>query len=220
MLSLIAFIVGIFVTDSLVMVRKTWKDDDEFTTVRQDVLCYWGSLHRSMLSLYAAITGGQPWRDLLQPLMSEVGPWTAVPFLLYITFCVFGLRNIATGVFCSHAASAIDREDTVDLARKIHGVFHQLDADRSGLVTWPEFRRCVQDQNPEVMDFFNTINVDPSEARHLFDILDFAENGHIDIDQFAGRCAKLRGPAKAVDIQLLMDAMIRTNSLVESYHIS
>jgi hypothetical protein len=118
MLGLVAFIVGIFITDSFVVVRKTWKDDDELTTARHDALCYWGTLHRSMLSLYAAITGGHPWHTLLSPLMSEVSPWLAAPFILYITFCVFGLRNIITGVFCSNAADSIDRENTVDIAKK------------------------------------------------------------------------------------------------------
>merc|ERR1712232_710012 len=93
------------------------------------------------------------------------------PFVLYITFCMFGLTNIITGVFCSQAAEIVERENVASVTQKIGEVFKRLDADKSGKVTWLEFQASLDE--PEVLSWLESINVDPSEAKSLFDLMDF-----------------------------------------------
>lgn len=52
---------------------------------------YFGSLAGTMLALFQAVTDGQEWREMLKPLMSDISPWMAVPFCMYIAFTVFAL---------------------------------------------------------------------------------------------------------------------------------
>ena len=40
------------------------------------------------MSLFAGITGGIDWNDLLKPLEDQLGPWLALVFVLYIAFAV------------------------------------------------------------------------------------------------------------------------------------
>ena len=52
---------------------------------------YFGTLAGTMLALFQAVTDGQEWREMLNPLMREISPWMAVPFCIYIAFTVFAL---------------------------------------------------------------------------------------------------------------------------------
>jgi hypothetical protein len=64
---------------------------------------YFGSLSRTMLSLFQCITSGLDWEIVAQPLWDDVSPVHAVLFSLYIAFAVLALLNVITGVFVESA---------------------------------------------------------------------------------------------------------------------
>merc|ERR1712113_411771 len=51
--------------------------------------------------------------------------------------------------------------------------------------------------------FFQALDIDMSEARHVFDLLDMSGDGTIDADEFLNGCLHMHGPAKALDLLLL-----------------
>ena len=67
---------------------------------------YFGSLAETMLALFQAVTDGQEWREMLKPLMTEISPWMAVPFCMYISFTVFALLTLGLNKYCIRATSA------------------------------------------------------------------------------------------------------------------
>merc|ERR1711948_197480 len=69
-------------------------------------------------------------------------------------------------------------------------------------ITWDAFKGKLH--TPAMLDYFKTIDVDPSEGRGLFDLLDVDDSGTVDASEMVNGFLKLRGPAKALDIALLM----------------
>ncbi len=62
-----------------------------------------GSVPTSILSLFAGLTGGCDWRSVMQPLVDQVSPWLAVPFVLWVAFMLFAVMNVVTAVFVEQA---------------------------------------------------------------------------------------------------------------------
>merc|ERR1711948_220981 len=69
-------------------------------------------------------------------------------------------------------------------------------------ISWQSFKSKLH--TPAMLDYFKTIDVDPSEGQGLFDLLDADDSGTVDASEMVNGFLKLRGPAKALDIALLM----------------
>merc|ERR1712232_733453 len=61
---------------------------------------------------------------------------------------------------------------------------------------------------PEMQDYLQAVNIDVSEARSLFDLVDLNRDGVLEIDEIVQGCLRLRGDAKALDLTLLMHHVI------------
>lgn len=55
-----------------------------------------------------------------------------------------------------------------------------------------------------MQDYFKCLNVDVEEARQVFDLLDSDGGGMLDAHELVSGCLRLRGPAKSLDMCLLM----------------
>merc|ERR1712113_22457 len=70
--------------------------------------------------------------------------------------------------------------------------------DGSGSLTWEEFGYHLQD--PRVQAYLATLELDVSEARGVFDMLDFRGIEEVSVDDFVAGCMKLKGQAKSMDV--------------------
>lgn len=69
-----------------------------FSDPRFQYLSY-GSLDRTMLTLFQSVTGGLDWANAVHPLMEHVnGIWTALIFTVYVAFAALAMQNVVTGV--------------------------------------------------------------------------------------------------------------------------
>merc|ERR1711994_933042 len=59
---------------------------------------WWGSVPRSMLSLFQALTGGCDWDQLVRPLYT-LNVWAGNLFFFYIAFQAIVLMNVISGTF-------------------------------------------------------------------------------------------------------------------------
>lgn len=190
LLVLLMYVVGVFITQSVTDHKVAGGHD----TVLQE---YYGSLGSSMLALFQAISDGQEWRDMLQPLMVQISPWFAVPFCMYISFVAFALMNILTGIFVDRALQSGQEEKRRFLLHEVQAVFMEGDREDPNRITWLEFQ--AQLQNPHMQQLFAALDVDEEDASELFHVLDTHQNGVIDAEEFVNGCLRLDGPAKAVD---------------------
>jgi len=172
---------------------------------------YWGSLGRSMTTLFKSVSGGVTWQDAVDPL--EYIHWSMVPvFYMFISFAIFAVLNVVTGVFCQSAIESAQRDQDLLVqsimankelhVKKIQQLFHDIDRNSSGHITIQELEKRIEDT--EVQAYFASLELDIHDAWTFFKLLDTDEGNTIQIEEFLLGCMRLRGSAKALDMAKLL----------------
>jgi len=173
------------------------------------LMLYFGSLSRAVLTLFQAITGGQDWSVFYESLADV--PLAQEIFIGFIFFSVFAALNVVNGLFVELAmrSSAADREmiiqDELDqkdrYLQSMARLFEEMDSDNSGYITQAEFEKQIDDER--AIAYFNSLKLDVSEAKTLFTLLDIDQSGHVDVWEFLVGCEKLKGEARSLDMHVL-----------------
>lgn len=190
------------------------RGNDEY----KDVLLFFGSLDRSFLSLYMSMSGGNDWGQYYEALASLPGkPYYAGIFLLYITFAVFAVTNIVTGIFVDNALQSglADREVVVQeeldnkkaMLDSLQTLFEIIDEGNTGFITRENFKTSLKDDN--VKAYFKSLRLDVAEAEGLFNLLDYGRMNEISINDFITGCYQLQGDASTLEMKL-MQAEVRS----------
>eukprot|EP00928_Gymnodinium_smaydae_P012185 TRINITY_DN14431_c0_g1_i1.p1 TRINITY_DN14431_c0_g1~~TRINITY_DN14431_c0_g1_i1.p1 ORF type:complete len:651 (+),score=89.62 TRINITY_DN14431_c0_g1_i1:53-2005(+) len=192
-----------------------------------DLTMFWGSLERSMFTLFKCISNGLDWHDAVQTL-GVVGPFWLLLFLFYIAFMTFAVLNVLTGLFCQSAIESTQsdkelaamqmmahRDKLVDFMTQL---FKEIDDEHSGLLTLTELQ-CAMECD-EVKAYFASVDIDTGDSWTLFELLDTDNSGKISVDEFVNGCLNLRGQAKAVHMMKIMhDIAIDRQAMTEFFHI-
>jgi len=182
-----------------------WHDEEN-----EDLLKYFTSLGSSMLSLFMAMSGGNDWGQYYEAL--ERLPWQyRAIFICFITFSVFAVVNIVTGVFVENAmqSSHTDREivvheemeDKKAYLQILRDIFAEMDKDAQGSIDIDTFERSMDDER--VIAYFNALKLDVSDARTLFRLLDVDSSEEVSIVEFLTGCFRLQGEARSLDTKIM-----------------
>jgi hypothetical protein len=221
--SLVWTMVLMFIMIYICSVYFTQLVADHKGTLSHDLKRYYGALDVTILTLYESITGGLDWRDAVDPLIEGISPWMAVLFSCYIAFSVLAVMNVVTGVFVESALLSAKGEQDIFMINNLRDLFEMVTVDK-GLdcnnptdlvMTWEDFMTRLS--SVQMRDYFKAIDVDPSDARGIFCLLDQANNGFVTFEDFISGCCKLRGQAKALDIQILLHELRRFSSKMEAH---
>jgi len=158
---------------------------------------YFGSLWRSMLSLFQAITGGVDWDTLVVPLIQDVHPALAIVFVLYVAVMVLAILNVVTGVFVDSVLASAKADKEQYLLNSARQLFKTKEEE----MDWASFQSKMH--SPQMLEFFKGIDVDPSDAKSIFSLIDADESGSISVDEFLNGCVRLHGPSKALETAVL-----------------
>jgi len=199
LLFMLTFVFGVFLTQLVTdhKVRNREREEE-----LEDLLYYFGSLDRSMLFLYETISEGNHWHEVVKPLMEQCSPWLALVFVIYMSFTLFALMNVVTGVFCESAIRTAEEDKKQVLMEQMHSLFLEADDDGSGTISQEEFESHLKD--PQMLMYLKAIDVNPEEARHLFNLLDSDEAGEIEASALVNGCLRLQGSAKAIELAAFM----------------
>eukprot|EP00929_Paragymnodinium_shiwhaense_P047620 TRINITY_DN24145_c0_g2_i3.p1 TRINITY_DN24145_c0_g2~~TRINITY_DN24145_c0_g2_i3.p1 ORF type:complete len:273 (+),score=47.74 TRINITY_DN24145_c0_g2_i3:215-1033(+) len=163
-----------------------------------------------MWALFISISGGISWKEVVEPL-EEV--WYPLIFLFsfYITFTIFAMLNVITGVFCESAiASARTDAEMASQEHMLHKaaymervkkLFNTIDQDGKDVITYHELEAYLADE--QAAGFFAALDIDISDVWTLFKLLDDKESRVIDIEEFVGGCCRLKGEARSIDVALM-----------------
>eukprot|EP00747_Dinoflagellata_sp_TGD_P038907 gnl/TRDRNA2_/TRDRNA2_139950_c1_seq1.p1 gnl/TRDRNA2_/TRDRNA2_139950_c1~~gnl/TRDRNA2_/TRDRNA2_139950_c1_seq1.p1 ORF type:complete len:374 (-),score=69.36 gnl/TRDRNA2_/TRDRNA2_139950_c1_seq1:11-1132(-) len=196
------YVFGVYITQLTLDYRLSKRESGENTSEAYDSLqTSFGSLDRTILSLYKALSGGIDWGDLADPLISEISPFIGFVFVIFVAFTMLAMMNVVTGVFVDTALQRAREEKEITLVSQARKLFATLDQSNDGVIHFSEFERHMGTQ--EMQKLLREIDVDPSEARCLFEILDMNGEGSIDGEEFLSGCVRLQGPAKALDLCLV-----------------
>eukprot|EP00930_Biecheleria_cincta_P025624 TRINITY_DN18213_c0_g3_i1.p1 TRINITY_DN18213_c0_g3~~TRINITY_DN18213_c0_g3_i1.p1 ORF type:complete len:700 (-),score=141.93 TRINITY_DN18213_c0_g3_i1:127-2202(-) len=171
---------------------------------------YYGTLFRAVLTLYMAMSGGNDWAEFYGCLSSMSGIYSFL-FICYITFAILAVFNIVTGVFVESAmgASQADRDAIVQdeiaaqkaYLKAMEKLFEELDEDDSGTITLEELESRLRD--PRVEAYFNALKLDVSDANIIFNLLDEDDSGELTREEFVEGCARLQGEARSLDTKIM-----------------
>jgi len=171
-----------------------------------------GSLLRSMYSLYLAITAGRGWGEL-SSLLEGVDPIVMAIFIVYVSVCIFGLMNVVTAVFVESAMASsqhykdllVQEKMLMDQTRVRHmkEIFRAIDIDASGSVSLEEMQAFVQNPELDLQSYFEALDINATDTQTLFKMLDHDQSGEVDIDEFCDGCMRLRGMARSFDLHTM-----------------
>jgi len=207
----VGLIIYMFAIVFLYGVTEHLRDSDGTHQVTQDLLEFYGDVPTAVLSLFMTISGGVDWHDAMRPLKAV--HWIYQPlFAFYVFLMVIGVLNVVMGAFVAATAeiSKRDRDALVKAemdeqqayTRKIKTFFNEADKDRSGLLSWGEFKEHLK--IPKVSAYFRALELDVSQAHVLFKLLDRDGSNEVSLDEFLAGCQRLKGQAKSLEVNMLL----------------
>lgn len=140
-------------------------------------------------------------RILVVPSFNLFHPRLEFFFTLYMAFGLLGVMNVVTGIFVESAISRADEVKIMQSAMHARRLFKTIDDDGSGVITVDEIEHHMEDA--AVQEYFQKIDVEPGEAKCLFEMLDINNSGTIDFEEFVNGCIRLQGSARAIDLLLI-----------------
>merc|ERR1712110_179503 len=96
---------------------------------------------------------------------------------VYIAFATLVMLNLVTGIFVESAQTNIREDKDHEIVNQVKELFLAGDENQSGSITWKEFEKQLQ--NPKMAVFFKAVDLDMTEARSLFKLLDIHGTGEI-----------------------------------------
>jgi len=195
----LVYMVGIIITQ---LVTEFIVGNPGAREYEASLLIHWGSLDRSVISLFQAVSGGLDWGETVDPLIEHISPWLVVLVYGYVALAEFGILNIVTGIFVESAKVHVRKAEEIFLLQQMHSMFCEVDTDASGDISWEEFESQLN--NPRMKTYFKAVELAPEEAAILFKLIDIDESGFISPEEFVNGCVHLRGPAKAIDLAALL----------------
>eukprot|EP00930_Biecheleria_cincta_P013770 TRINITY_DN12117_c0_g1_i1.p1 TRINITY_DN12117_c0_g1~~TRINITY_DN12117_c0_g1_i1.p1 ORF type:complete len:262 (-),score=42.97 TRINITY_DN12117_c0_g1_i1:61-846(-) len=181
---------------------------------------FFGTIPRAVLTLIGSVLGGISWGEPLDILFATVSPIYAYLFLSYVIFVILALLNLLTGFFCEHAmdAATLDREmvisqqmlDQDKIVKNFKDLYSAMDLDNSGKLTLQELSGCLH--NEKLVAYFAHLGIHIYKVWDTFKLMDENMDGEVTIDEFVHALLRLRGPAKASDVEQVIFAMKREMS--------
>jgi len=211
LLFLMIYVMSIYLTQLVLDHRLS--DMDQTSLPAGQLVRFYGSLGDTVLSIYQAISGGVDWSDILDPLSSQISTLITPFFMFYIAFATLCMLNVITGVFVESALLTAKRDKESYMVNSVHSVFGLYDKDGSGTLSRAQFHEALESQ--ELMAVLATLDIDTSEAGGLFELIDIDRQGELSAEAFASGCARLHGPAKALELGVLLRTV---QSLEERVH--
>jgi len=208
MLVLIMYIVGIYFTQIAAQTRADCLASMSSCTEEQieSLESFYGSVALTMYGLFQTATGGIDWGDMAEPLIVMVSPLMGGMFSLYIAFTSLAVMNIVTGIFVDSALQRSHQYSDMCMISQLRQLFDEIDIHHDGEISWEDLQSNLT--NEKLLTLFKDIDIDPSEAEGLFGLLDRNHNGQIELEDFLSGCLRLRGNAKAFDLQLVMRELV------------
>ncbi|CAJ1413572.1 unnamed protein product [Effrenium voratum] len=171
---------------------------------------YFGSLPRTMLTLYQAISGGIDWYNAIVTLL-PVSEWMEYIFSAYVFFTVFCCLNIVTGIFVDNAKAlkVADEEAMHHEAMKerqkwiseVAELFTKICAEKDGKLTKEDFVHHVTHSDRIATCFYHLgINTETTNTDELWELFDVDDSGGIDQDEFAIGIKQFHGYARSIDL--------------------
>lgn len=202
----VMFIVAVYLTEvstELVIQGKSTKGDD--------IQAYWGDLFISISTCFQAITGGDDWHNFVAVFkLADSDKYTQnlIFFILYIAFASLVLMNLVTGVFVEGAQRIAAEEKRQDLQKQVRKIVQKGHVDLESNICWEKFNDQLA--TADMAAYLRAFQMDSSQARDIFYILDDEQVGSITMKDFFSACMQMHGVVRLADTEILRHRMMHS----------
>eukprot|EP00927_Polykrikos_kofoidii_P028199 TRINITY_DN24651_c0_g1_i1.p1 TRINITY_DN24651_c0_g1~~TRINITY_DN24651_c0_g1_i1.p1 ORF type:complete len:724 (-),score=74.27 TRINITY_DN24651_c0_g1_i1:53-2224(-) len=190
---------------------------------RTAVFAQWGSMSRAVTTVFEITLGN--WGPPCRLLQDNVSEWSVLFFLGYKSLIGFAVVQVITSVFIQQTFKTAQRDEQVMInekkaqsaayLRNLDHLFQVLDESGDGILTFEELALCISE--PTVKAWFQAIDVNITEASHLFCLLDIDEDGTLSRDEFISGIKQLRGPASSIDMMCVMKTLRQIDNRIQGH---
>lgn len=188
----------------------------------KEVHRFFGSLDRSIYTLFQVSLGGVSWHQVTDAV-GYVDWFSFMLLFAYVIFTILALMNVFTGVFVDKAVQNSKKqrksqiEEAMDKKRtildQIVEFFVATDVNGDGTISADEIHSLLHD--PVMSAYFDMIGFRPGDAKLVAELLDHDNSGDISLHEFINGCERLRGDAKGIDIHLLLMECYQINDKLD-----
>lgn len=207
LLSMLLYMFGVFFTQAV-----TDKLLEDFQVPSEGALRYfYGSLGRTIFTLFKSMCGGLSWQDAVEPLAS-VSWFCVFLFVVYISFVYFAVLNVVTGIFCQSALESMTWDADEVVAEQLHqkntyvkrlqSVFHDMSEGPDRGLSLHDFETHLHE--PRARALFKALDIEVNDAWTIFSLLDADGGGIVDYEEFIEGCLQMKGSAKSIHIHQMM----------------
>lgn len=177
------------------------------TQVREDadldsqaVQLAWGSVMQSVHSLFMSITGGDDYRNFIDPYRGHAlfVPVT-IFFSFYVAFATLVMLNLVTGVFVEGAQRIIKEDKQKEKITTAAKIFIDVGMEADVSLSREEFLQLL-DECPLLREFLIDLGIDADEAETLFTMFDRDGSGDVSLAEFITSCLTMGKPATSGEL--------------------
>eukprot|EP00928_Gymnodinium_smaydae_P031515 TRINITY_DN23106_c0_g1_i2.p1 TRINITY_DN23106_c0_g1~~TRINITY_DN23106_c0_g1_i2.p1 ORF type:complete len:533 (-),score=100.00 TRINITY_DN23106_c0_g1_i2:57-1655(-) len=187
---------------------------------RQAVYKYFGSFSRSFLSMFELTLAN--WPPICRLLVENVGEWLLVFSILHKLIIGFAAVGVINGVFMQETFKVASSDDRIMLrakeksgklhAQKMRMLFDAVDVEQRGYISFAQFKLVMSD--PHVRTWLASMELSTDDIEKLYSLLDDGDE-QLDAEELIKGVAKLKGPARSIDLAILQQELQRFEEVVE-----
>jgi len=202
----VMYIYAVYLTEIATELKHDGKSTDTIQT-------YWGDLFTSISTLFQAITGGDDWHNFISGFKEVEGDkyiQNLIFFILYIAFASLVLMNLVTGVFVEGAQRIAAEEKRQDLQKQVRKIVQVSKYNINASIGWDDFNEQLITK--EMESYLKAFQMDQSQAKDIFYILDDMRTGTITMKDFFSACMQLHGAVRLSDTEILRHRLMHSIS--------
>lgn len=201
----VMYMFGLGIAQMTAEYAKEQYDKGEPLADDHEMIVYWGSIAKSVYTLFLTVAGGIDWEVAAIPLYNL--PLAFAIFNVYVLFSCFCLMNTVIGIFCHNAIETFSKDHDKIIEQQLHNLeqfitmlkelLAEVD-DGDGLCNVQEFKMLCK--KPQFRALCSTLGLEPRDALALFSMMD-PENRGLAVEDFIHNAITLRGQASAVQVE-------------------
>mmetsp|Transcript_122311 Transcript_122311/g.328596 ORF Transcript_122311/g.328596 Transcript_122311/m.328596 type:complete len:287 (-) Transcript_122311:156-1016(-) len=192
------------------------------------LMAAYGSVSRTMLTLFICSTGGNDWAIYYEAL-EPTGFLNSSTFLLFVAFTQIAVLNIILGIFVDEAMKTLltekeekaheHAEEERHVEENLRVMCSEADVNGDGKLSYEEWSSAIN--NYRMRTYLHMMGFRADDVLRFIRLLCKEAPEHkIDIDTFIRGCMHLKGPASCFDMQTMLASIQSVDARIQSNFVA
>lgn len=197
-------------------------DTDQAMEARHMVFKYFGTFSLTILTMFQITMSN--WIIPCRDLVTYVGEWMTLFFILYRCFFCFAIMKVIAAIFITETNRVLENDEELTIMKrhreqklfdhKVRHLVHAINTFDGRTLTWAELEELATDSDVTIL--LASLGFELKDLEKLFFILDNG-TGRVEVDKFLQRMSRLRGTAKAIDLLAVLHMVGKMDQQVNGY---